>query len=403
MKFALIVEGTRGDVYPLLRLGASLVAEGHGVRLCAPPDFEQVAIAHGLEFWSLGVNVREFMDGAAAALHGGGLSMIREMDRFARVSIVNQFRLLPIVAAGMDRVIAAGTITGAASAAELHDIPYQYVAYTPALLQSAQHGPAFFPFQLRSRWVNRLLWGFVKAAIRLGVGRQINTQRRMLGLAPVSDAMRHVSSERPVVAVDRPLASVPDDHPFEYDQIRCLHPLGGERLPAKLQSFLDAGRRPVYLGFGSMPDPKPVETTQRLLAAIERIGCRALISRGWAGLGAASLPEGVMVIDPVAHQTLFPQLAAVVHHGGAGTTHSAARAGVPQIVIPHVLDQFYFARRVEDLGVGPPALFRRKLNVENLTELLRTTLENEFVARRAQELGEELAALGPANLDVFTR
>jgi vancomycin aglycone glucosyltransferase len=152
-----------------------------------------------------------------------------------------------------------------------------------------------------------------------------------------------------------------------------------------------------------MPDPKPVETTQRLLAAIERIGCRALISRGWAGLGAASLPEGVMVIDPVAHQTLFPQLAAVVHHGGAGTTHSAARAGVPQIVIPHVLDQFYFARRVEDLGVGPPALFRRKLNVENLTELLCTTLENEFVARRAQELGEELAALGPANLDVFTR
>jgi len=68
-----------------------------------------------------------------------------------------------------------------------------------------------------------------------------------------------------------------------------------------------------------------------------------------------------------------------------------------------VLDQFYFARRVEDLGVGPPALFRRKLNVENLTELLCTTLENEFVATRAQELGEELAALGPANLDVFTR
>lgn len=403
MQFALVVEGTRGDVYPLLVLGASLVSEGHRVRVCAPPDFERDAVERGLEFRPLGVSARVFMADAAAALHDGGLSMLREMKRFSRTSIETQFRVLPGAIAGCDRVIAAGTVTGAASIAELHGIPFQYVIYTPALLRSAQHSPAFFPFQLRSRWMNRLLWSFTETAVAFGIGRKINAERRVLGLAPITDFLRHAVSERPVVAVDRPLARVPDDCELEVEQIRCLHPLEGEPLPPKLQSFLDAGPPPVYLGFGSMPDPNPVETTQRLLGAIDRLGCRALISRGWAGLGEASLPEGVMVIDPVAHQTLFPQVSVVVHHGGAGTTHSAARAGIPQIIVPHVLDQFYFARRVEDLGVGPRGLQRRKLNVENLAGRLSATLENEFLTTRARALGEELAALGPADLDVFTR
>jgi UDP:flavonoid glycosyltransferase YjiC (YdhE family) len=403
MKFVLVAEGTRGDIHPLLALGAGLRAEGHAVRLCAPPDFEPEALEHGLEFWPLGVNIREFITDSAEALHAGGFGLIREMTRFSQESIDTQFRVLPEAASGMDRVIAAGTITGAASAAELHGIPFQYVVYTPALLQSAHHTPAFFPFQLRSRWINRLLWTFMNTAVKWSIGRQINVHRRALGLDPVSDFFRYVASNRPVIAVDRPLAAVPDDCPFEHETIRCLHPLEGEPLPAKLESFLAAGPPPVYLGFGSMPDPHPVETTQRLLGAIDRLGCRALISSGWAGLGGVSLPDSVMVIEPVAHQTLFPRMAAIVHHGGAGTTHSAARAGVPQIVLPHVLDQFYFARRVEDLGIGPPGLVRRKLTVDKLAGLLDATLDNEFLAERARALGDELAALGPVKLDVFTR
>lgn len=403
MKFALVVEGTRGDVHPMLALGAGLLAQGHSVRLCAPPDFGEEAALHGLDFWPLGVNIREFITDSAEAIHGGAMGMVREMNRFGRTSLETQFRMLPEAVADMDRVIAAGTIMGAASAAEIHGIPFQYVVYTPALLQSARHSPAFFPFQSRRPWINRLLWAIVNTAIEWTLGGQINGHRRALGLAPVSDLFRHVATERPVIAVDRPLAAVPDDCRFEHETIRCLHPLEGEALPAKLESFLAAGPPPVYLGFGSMPDPDPIRTTTRLLQAIDRLGCRALISSGWAGLGGVSLPESVLVIDPVAHQTLFPRVAAVVHHGGAGTTHSAARAGVPQIVLPHVLDQFYFARRVEDLGVGPRGIARRKLTVEKLTELLEATLDNEFLAHRARELGAELAALGPIEIDVLTR
>jgi len=399
MKVTLAVEGTRGDVYPMLALGSTLRAAGHRVRICAPPDFADEARATGMEFRPLGVCVRDVIQNAAGALHSGGLAFAREMKNFAQESLEHQFRILPEATRDADCVVAAGTMLAAASAAELHGIPFRYVLYTPALLPSAEYTPALFPFQLRSRRGNRMLWRITRPLLNAGIGLAINPQRRKLGLAPVRDALPHLLSWRPIVAVDRPLAPVPDDCSFDFDQVRCLHPLVGEPLPEKLQSFLAAGPKPVYLGFGSMTDPDPATTTDRLLAAIERIGCRALISRGWAGLGDRPLPQGVMAIGAVSHAELFPRVAAVVHHGGSGTTHSAARAGVPQIVLPHLLDQFYFARRVETLGVAPPAFVRRRLSVEALADVIAATLDNEWLAERAQELGEQLAALGPAEID----
>ena len=146
----------------------------------------------------------------------------------------------------------------------------------------------------------------------------------------------------------------------------------------------------MYVGFGSMTDPDPGATTRALLEALSQIGCRALISRGWAGLADGPLPEGVLAIGPVSHATLFPRLAAVVHHGGAGTTTTAARAGVPQIVVPHIFDQFYWARRVAELGLGPPAPRRSRLTAQPLAESLAATLDNEVLLERARELGERL-------------
>jgi UDP:flavonoid glycosyltransferase YjiC (YdhE family) len=399
VKVAIVTEGTRGDVYPMLALGASLISAGHGVRLCAPPDFESAARSSGVEFLALGENIRAFLTESADALHSRGLKLITEMKRWGARSIANQFRVLPGATSDVDYVIASGTILGAPSAAELHGIPYRYVTYTPALLPSREHSPAMFPFQVRAPWANRLLWRGCDLLMNGIARRDVNAYRREMGLPPVRDIHRHVLAERPIVAVDRHLAPVPEDCPVAHDQIRCLHPDAGEPLPDKLESFLEQGPPPVYLGFGSMTDPDPAGTTRRLLEAIAQLGCRALLSRGWAGLGDGALPEGVMAIDPVAHARLFPRLAAVVHHGGAGTTHSAARAGVPQIVVPHVLDQFYFARRVHTLGVGPPPIPRRQLGVERLVETLRATLDNELLSERARELAQRLAGLGPVRPD----
>jgi vancomycin aglycone glucosyltransferase len=207
-------------------------------------------------------------------------------------------------------------------------------------------------------------------------------------------------SERPILAADLDLAPCPADCPLPVQQIRCLHPIGTEPLPEKLEAFLDAGPPPVYIGFGSMTDPAAASTTRCVLDAVERARCRAVISRGWAGLGEGSLPEGVFIAGTVSHASLFPRCALVVHHGGAGTTTSAARAGVPQLVVPHLLDQFYWAGRVHALGLGPPALRRRKLSPEALAERIGAVTDNDLLYERAQALGSRLAALGPTAPDL---
>jgi UDP:flavonoid glycosyltransferase YjiC (YdhE family) len=321
------------------------------------------------------------------------------MHRHGQRSLAAQVELLPEAARGMDAVLGAGPVLAAASAAERIGIPYQYIAYTPAVLPSAEHSPVVLPWQLRSRSANRALWWIVRKGLLGGMARQLREPRRRLGLPPIVDPERHFFGARPILAADAPLAALPAELASRCTQIRCLHPIDDAPLPPKLESFLAAGPPPVYLGFGSMTDPDPTGTTRRLLSAIDALGCRALISRGWAGLGELPLPEGVLAIDAVSHASLFPRLAAVVHHGGAGTTHTAARAGVPQIVLPHVLDQFYFGRRVAELGIGPPPIPRRRFRVERLVEVLRATLDAEVLAERAAEFSERLARLGPIGFE----
>lgn len=395
MRVAIVAEGTRGDVYPMLALASALLAQGHTVRLFAPPDFAEEGAASGAEFVPFGESVRDYLGGAAGALHGRGLGLMREMKRWTERSLAHEFETLPDRTADVDYVLSAGTVLLASSVAELHRVPFRFVAYVPSLLPSGTHTPAVFPFQLRARWANRLLWRGATMLMNGMALARVNGYRARLGLAPLDDMVSHVLSRRPLVAVDRTLAPMPDDCPIATDQIRCLHPFEDEPLPDELERFLAAGPAPVYLGFGSMTDPDPTATTARLLDAIARLGCRAIISRGWAGLGDGSLPDGVMAIDPVSHASLFPRVRAVVHHGGAGTTHTAARAGVPQIVVPHVLDQFYFARRVQALGVAPAPLPRVKLDVARLAAAVRDTIESQNLSARAADLARQLADLGP--------
>lgn len=399
MRVVIVAEGTRGDVHPMLALGGALEAAGHQVCLCAPPDFGGEAVALGFDFVALGGSIRAYMDTVAAPLHRGGLGFAREMRRWVVHSLASHQAVLPLATAGADFVIGAGSTLFAASIAEARGVPFRYVVYTPGLLPSARHTPVVFPFQVRAPWANRALWRAATVMMNAMARGRVNEHRARLGLAPVPSLMPHVLSGRPIVAVDRALAAMPADCPLAFEQIRCLHPFEPEPLPPDLERFLAAGPPPVYLGFGSMPDPDPAATTRRVLDAVLRLGCRAIIARGWAGLGGGPLPAGVLAIAPVSHASLFPRVAAVVHHGGAGTTHTAARAGVPQVVVPHVLDQFYFARRAEALGVAPTAPRRNRLDAPALAAALRRVLEDPGFAARARELARRLAALGPIRPD----
>lgn len=391
MRIALAAEGTRGDVHPLITLGASLRAQGHDVVLCCPPDFAEAARAAGLEHRSVGRPVREYLTRRAHVLHGRAFGVLREMEHYGRTIIEAQFAALPDAVRGADLVVAGGVQVAARSAAELCGVPYRYIAYCPAIVPSAEHAPAFLPIGGRSRRGNRAAWGLVRAGLNATVRRSLNGYRRALGLAPARDLFAHLVGDRLLLAADRALAPLPTDLAFPCDQVPCLHPFDAdEALPDKLEQFLASGPPPVYLGFGSMTDPDPRVTTARLVEAVTRAGHRALLAAGWAGLGEGPLPEGVMTIGTVSHATVFPHCAAIVHHGGAGTTTTAARAGVPQVVVPHVLDQFYWAGRVTALGIGTAAGRRRGLDARALAEAIGAVAGNELVEERAGELADRL-------------
>lgn len=399
MRIVLAAEGTRGDIHPLLALGTWLTARGHEPVVCAPPDFRGAAEKRGLAFHAVGVSIRDFLEAHADVVTGRGVAALRIGARFARESLARQFAALPEAVAGADRVLGAGIQLAARSVAERLGVAYRYVAYCPIMLPSAEHPPFVVPRGSLPAWANRLAWRLNRPLHDVLFRGELNRQRRALGLPPVRDAYGHLLTERPLLAADVELAPPPADARLPCDPVPCLHPSEGAPLPAKLRHFLEAGPPPVFFGFGSMTDPDPGRTTREVLAAVERLGCRALIGRGWAGLGAGPLPGNVQVVGAVSHSRLFPRLAAVVHHGGAGTTTTAARAGIPQVVVPHVADQFYWARRVQQLGLGPPALSRRRLRADRLAAALAATFDNEMLFERTQAFGARLRAALPAGLD----
>ena len=392
MRIALAVEGTRGDVYPMFSLGNAFQAAGHEVVFCGPRNFATFAATNNFEYREVGSDTREFLGRVATAISSRGLGANRAQFEYFKDSMHKQFTRLPDATEDADLILGAGVQFAGGSVAELHGIPYRYVMFCPVMLPSQEHSPPFIPSQALPPWANKIAWrmllGPFDALTRFGLNR---ARKKYLGLGKIRHGYSHILSEHPILATDPMLAPVPTECSMPVEQLGCIHDHDIEPLPEKLEDFLAQGSPPVYVGFGSMTDATPVATTRLILQAIERVGCRAIVSEGWAGLGEGALPANVIRTGPVSHASLFPRCAAVVHHGGAGTTTRVAQAGVPQVIVPHLLDQYWWGKRIMNLGLAPAPLPRARLTANRLSELIASVLDNEFLSHRAREVGKQIA------------
>lgn len=386
-----LASGSRGDVQPLVLLLAYLAAGGWDVTLCGGLNIRPLAEAYHCPFVAMGQDCEAFIARAPDPTTRPVKATMALRD-FIVKELEFQFDALPQVARDADLILAATFGFAGASVAQALKKPFGFVAYCPQALPSNDHPSLLVRSHRHSKAVNWLSWRFFKRVFDLSYGATLNAYRKKLHLPPVRDLWKHVLGEKVLLACDRELSALPSDVEQQCHQTGYLHlPPSGD-LDAGLQAFISAGPKPVYVGFGSMTDGKPDKTTRIVIEAAKLAGRRVVLSSGLADLGKGQTlgTDGYMV-GRVSHPRLFPEMAAVVHHGGSGTTATAARAGVPQVIVPHMTDQYYFAERLPRLGLGPEAIWKKNLTPQRLAAAISAAVSDDAIHKRCTALAGELA------------
>jgi len=387
MKIVLATFGSRGDVQPMIALALALQSAGHTVLLAGPPEKAVWIRKTGCAFHPLGSDVTAFIDRMQNA---HSIRAAAGFVSFLRTEINAQFDLLPDIISGADLVLGASLVFSLSSIAEAMGIDYRYIAFTPQLLPSAHHPFLAFKHQGFPGWMNRMGWHMAAWMDKLNITRLLNRQRRRLGLAPLKDAWAHILGQNLIVASDAEIAGVPPDAAVSCVQTGYMHlTQPPRRLPA-LEVFLNAGPPPLYAGFGSMPQPDQAKLVPVIVEASRENGLRVIVAKFWEEPSPLSNAEDVFFIRKYPHRDLFPRVAAVIHHGGAGTTATTAISGVPQIIVPHVLDQYYWGHRIFKAGLGPKPIWRVRLTAAGLARAIENTVTRREWTDNAAAVGAKL-------------
>lgn len=366
-------------------LALALRELGAQVRVCAPADeeFAQLLAGVGVPMVPFGPSARVLTRTAPRSPEG--------LPQRAAALIAGQFEVLPAVAEGADVLVATGmtpAAAGARSVAEKVGIPSVSVTFQQVTLPSPVRPPLAYPGRPLPPEVtdNRVLWDLDARNVDALFGEALNTNRAALGLPPVDHVRDHVVGDRPWLATDPVLDPWQGEPDLDVVQTGAWLLPDERPLPAGLSAFLDAGEPPVYVGFGSMPLHASPDAAEAVVEAVRAQGRRAVVARGWADLAPIDDLADCFAVGEVNQRALFGRVAAVVHHGGAGTTTTAARAGVPQVVVPQLADQPYWASRVAELGIGV-AHDGPVPSVESLSVAFKAVLNPEVRARAAAVAG----------------
>jgi sterol 3beta-glucosyltransferase len=401
VKIAIVASGTRGDVQPYVALGKGLKQAGYEVRVLTNANFETLVTEAELAFSSIGESIEAITQSEEwrrVAESSNFLKILAQMRTEMKRYATTVAQILPGLLEGNDLIIAGMTaMLGVFSVAERLNIPLiqaYLFPFTPTGEFPSPLTPKLPPIgalnRLSFQVMRQMFWQSSKTA-------DVMT-RQQLGMAKGSvwgPYRAMAKNEMPVLyGYSRHVLPHPQDWPETHRVTGYwfLDEPEGWRPPTDLLEFLKAGEPPVYIGFGSMNSRNPEEAGQIALKALELSGQRGIIASGWGGLKPAELPKNVHLISSLPHSWLFPQMAAVVHHGGVGTTAAGLRAGVPSVLIPFMGDQPFWGQRVAALGVGPKPIPRKKLTSKLLAQAIQESVSNSTMRQKAGELGQKIRA-----------
>ena len=402
MKITLFAAGSRGDIQPCVVLGQGLKQAGYRVRLAAPEDFADFVQAHGIPFYPLRGDVQQIMasDTGRKFMERGGANPLKSIRTVRQLiaPVIGQMAADAYAACqDAQAIICLGVFSAFGQAiAEALNIPIIHVEPTPLLPTKMFPAPSW-PVQKNLGGLHNHLSGrAMLQVIWLWYRPFVNDFRRRLELPPCHSARFYQAlKSTPMLSAYSPTVFPhPPDWP-ESTHITGYFFLDSQtdwQPSADLEAFLEADDPPVYFGFGSMAGRHPERLTKLILAALARSNQRGILLTGWGGLRAESVPKNVFVLEAAPHSWLFPRMAAVVHHGGAGTTAEGLRAGVPSIIVPFVLDQPFWGARIQALGLGPAPIPQKRLTADRLAEAIRTAVSDTTMRQKAHSYGAHIRA-----------
>lgn len=404
MKITVNTFGTRGDIQPYIALSLGLKQAGHLVRILTHQIFEVFVKEYGLDFYPLQLDPRQVLiNQALSGLGNNTIRINRWMEENFKPVLHDIFIATLNANRGADLILNSGLSFAGWHVAEKLNIPalatYLWPV-TPSRHFPAASGkipPKWLPFRggvnyLSTKLSNQLFFYLLLSSVN-------RCRKDILDLRPMKFreywSLDSPSSSAPLTYGYSPvvLPKPPDwSNNQQISGYWFLDTARGYQPEMTLLDFLADGPPPVYIGFGSMVDHEREEITQIVINALRETNQRGILLDGWSTLGSGDLPDFILRIDAVPHDWLFPKMAAVVHHGGAGTTAAGLRAGIPSVIVPSFGDQFFWGWRVHEIGAGPKPIPRNKLTVANLTRAIQQAVYNENIKNKTLLISQQIRA-----------
>lgn len=413
LNIVICIVGSRGDVQPYVALGKRFQKDGHRVRLGTHETFRKfVEEENGLEFFDIGGNPQDLM---SYMVKNPGL--IPGIETLTNGDIGKKRKMLAEMMHGCwnacqapdpktgQTFIADAIISNPPAFAHIHcaealGVPLLMSFTMPWCSTTDFHHPLVnvLSSNAGSGLNNVLSYALFELVTWQGVGDLINDFRKeTLGLRSLSLRTGPGILERVKVpwtyCMSPALIPKPEDWKNHIDVIGFyfLDLATNFKPNAELEAFLEAGEPPVYIGFGSVVVDDPKAMSKTIFEATKQAGVRALVSAGWGGLGGAEVPEHAFMLGNVPHDWLFSsdRVAAVVHHGGAGTAAIGLANGRPTVVVPFFGDQTFWGEMIHRAGAGPEPIPHKELNVQNLTEGIKFAI-SPAAKTAAQTMAEQI-------------
>ena len=381
---------------------------GHEITICTCAHFEPFVREYGLGYAYVNNDFIDFMhtpEGKIVLGNAGSVwkTLATLAPIISKLGDLQERQMADVWVASKesapDLILYHPKALGAPDFAEKLGVPCMLAFWLPMYVPTTRFPAMGFPELPLGPGYRWLTYQLIRW-ILLMMSKRVRKWRKQNGLSPRSPGLRmRLPDGRPIPTLhgfSRHIIPRPEDWP-ETAVVTGYWSLNQDEHwipPQSLSEFLSRGEPPVYFGFGSIFGRDPKRITQIILEAVRRTGVRAILARGWGGLEPTDSvqSESVMFIDAAPHRWLFPQVNAVVHHGGCGTTAAGLLAGKPSIICPFFGDQPFWGRQVARLGVGPSSIPQSKMTVDRLCCAIDMVMNDSTMRENAATLGSRLSA-----------